>query len=635
MRFPVLALLAAVSFFTPVLSAADGPSLAPPAGAISVVRDTAANYWALGPATNGRRELLMLPANAANAWVPARIPNLDPADWSSVIPQSDRTVLVTSAREVRRFDPRAPEKGASVQPANTPRTETVAPPWRLVSRMPSSNHDLSAAVVDGRLYIAGGMTWDWGVPAKNHFFDELWALEPKNWTWSIVTKFSQPRVYCSTAAFEGRVWIVGGDVIEPDGKRVTTTRVEVFDPRTGQLTKAPELPYAIPAPLTLAAGGRLWVVGSRNRDERGQMASIGAGESEWRKEPEALHHMWALAGAALDDKIYVCVPNTGLSVFDPTTKQWTVIPGPSKARSAQVAAWRGEIWIMGGTDVVDWSETRIYHPATRTWRTGPSIPARIAWGAAGVLEDQLVVAGGATPRNTPEGRTFDFSDRTFVLAANAIPPAVTVTEPGRPLPRWTDAKLRGTGEAGLPFTTELVYGGYKLRRLSQAEPIPKRGPGDTGRWLIVEAEGSAWTIPDQPGNAQPELFLDLRQVFGHPILNLAITFHPRFPAVPHAYVLYNHRAPGPGTGEDILARFNVVLADPPSLDLKSEQVLMRWRRWRHQVRARRLHVCFRGRSQRPRRPEQPHPAARHHHGRDAATRHCPDGSRQELRGSAG
>ena len=557
------------------LSAADVPPLAPPPGATAIVRDTAANFWALAPTGDGRRELIVLPAQAPAAWTPARVPNLGPDAWLTVTAQPDRTVVVAQAREARRFDPRSPEKAALVVPPESARTEAVAPPWRLVSRMPSSNHDLSAAVVNGRLYLAGGMTWDWGLPAKNHFFDELWALEPKDWTWSIAAKFSQPRVYCSTVAFDGRVWIVGGDVIDPDGKRRTVTLVETFDPKTSKIERAPDLPFALPAPCTLAAGGRLWAVGARNREERGQMASIGPGETTWRVEPEALHHMWALAGTALDDKLYVCVPNTGLAVFDPATKQWTVVPGPSKPRSAQVAAWRGEIWIVGGTDIADWNETWIYNPAARTWRTGPSLPARVAWGAAGVVDDQLVVAGGATPRMTPEGRTFDFSDRTFVLAAAAIPPARTVTE-GRPLPRWNDAKLRGTGEAGLPFTTQPVFNGLKFKPLSQAQPLPRPRPDAAGRWLMVEVEGLAWTILDRPEPGAPEPFLDLPQRFGHPILNLAITFHPRFPEVPHAYVLYNHRPPGPGTGEDVLARFDVALTDPPHLVMESELVLLRW-----------------------------------------------------------
>lgn len=570
----VLRLFAAINVICVApLPAAETPSLPPPAGAISLVRDTAANYWALAPASDGHRELIVLPAQSPTAWGPARVPNAERGAWTSVIPQSDRGVLITNAREARRFDPRAPEKGAVALPPDAPRAETVPPPWRLVSRMPSSNHDLSAAVTRGRLYIAGGMTWDWGLPAKNHFFDELWALDPKTWAWSIAAKFSQPRVYCSTVTFDGLVWIVGGDVIDPEGKRRTVTLVETYDPQTGKIARAPDLPFALPAPCTLAAGGRLWAVGSRNRDERGQMASIGPGETAWRVEPEALHHMWALAGTALDDKLYICVPNTGLAVFDPATRKWDVIPGPTKPRSSQVAAWRGEVWIIGGTDITDWSETWIHNPTARTWRRGPSLPARAAWGAAGVIDDQLVVAGGAAPRLTPEGRTFDFSDRTFALSADAIPPPATVSE-GRPLPRWSNAKLRGTGDAGLPFTTTRMFSDLKFGRLGSAMLIPAARPDEPRRWLVLEVERAAWTVPDREAVTQADPFFDLPKHLGNNAYTLAVAFHPRYPAVPQAYVFYNNRRPG--AAEDVLARFPVELSDPPRIDLQKEEVLLRW-----------------------------------------------------------
>ena len=202
-----------------------------------------------------------------------------------------------------------------------------------------------------------------------------------------------------------------------------TTLVETYDPKTGARARAPDLPVALPRPLALAAAGRLWVVGARDRTERGQFASIGAGETAWRVEPEALPKMWALAGAVLGEKLYICVPDTGLAEFDPAARAWRVIPGPTQPRSGQVAAWRGEIWIMGGVDIADRTATWIFSSATGAWRAGPPLPNPLAWGAAGVVEDQLIVTGGAWLKDTAEPRRYTFTDRTLALRADAIPPA--------------------------------------------------------------------------------------------------------------------------------------------------------------------------------------------------------------------
>ncbi|MFN7625126.1 MAG: hypothetical protein ACK5RS_18465, partial [Acidobacteriota bacterium] len=82
--------------------------------------------------------------------------------------------------------------------------------------------------------------------------------------------------------------------------------------------------------------------------------------------------------------------------------------------SCQMAAWRGEIWMMGGRDITNLAETRIYNPRTRTWRMGPELPIPLSWGAAGVVGGRLYVTGGAAERSADD-RTWIYNDRTFRL----------------------------------------------------------------------------------------------------------------------------------------------------------------------------------------------------------------------------
>lgn len=558
-------------------SADTPPAVPPPPGAGPVTKDTSANFWTLAPAAaDGVRAVLVLPAQNPTAWIEPDLPGLPALAWDTIHPRDDRTIVVSSSQGIWRFDPKTPEKGAVAVNSSALDSESLASPWRLAARMPSSNHDLTAAVVDGRLYVAGGVTSDYGFPAKTKAFDELLELDPTQWKWRAAAKFSLPRIYCATVAFEGRVWVLGGDELHPDGQRRASTLAETFDPRSSKLTRAPDLPIALQAPLAFVAGKRLWIVGSRNRSELGQMASIGSGETSWRIEADALPHMWALAGAVLDDKLYACVPNTGLALFEPTARRWSVIPGPTRARSAQVAAWRGEVWIMGGCDIADWSETWIYNPTQRRWRRGPSLPMKLAWGAAAVIDDRLVVTGGAGREGPLDGGTFAFSNRPLVLTAAALAATQPFATDGESnaFRRWSDARLRGTGGAGFPFASTRIFPHFKFGRLATVLSIPPAKPDDPERLLVAEIHGPVWTFPNRPDVAKPDRMFDLPERFKASTHTYALAFHPRYPAVPYVYVLYNRVEPKPA--DNVLARFTVSSGEIPTVDVETERILLQW-----------------------------------------------------------
>jgi hypothetical protein len=169
--------------------------------------------------------------------------------------------------------------------------------------MPADNHDLAAAVTGGKLDVACGVTNDYKGTGCVKAFDEIWELDPRTWSWHAAARFARPRIYCGTEAFGERVWFAGGDILHDDGQRRATRMVETYDPKTGALERAPDLPFTPPRPLARAAAGRLWVVGTIDREDRtgrGQLASIGPGEKAGRKGPrgsaedegEALMRAW-------------------------------------------------------------------------------------------------------------------------------------------------------------------------------------------------------------------------------------------------------------------------------------------------------------------------------------------------------
>lgn len=388
------------------------PAVKPPAGSLPSVRDTCANFWTLAPAGNGKRKLVVLPAQQSTAWIEPEITGAEPGAWREINADEIGFVWLTEEKRTVRFDPRKPDQGAREMPF-VPGSVALQQQWQIVARMPASNHDLTAAVLGNKFYVAGGLTAEWGFPARSRPFDELWELDVKSWRWRVAGRFGRPRIYCSTAAFDGKVWIIGGDVIETSGARHAVTTVQIYDPRTGKISEGVPGTIARPMPLALAAGGRLYVMGNARDqyDQPGQMESIGAGETTWRREPDGPNGMGPLAGASLDGKLYVAVRDRGLAIFDTATNRWEV-DSSFKPRSCQMAAYRGEIWMMGGRDTAGEDQTLIFSPQTKSWRQGPQLPRPLSWGAAEVAGGKLIVTGGAASY----GSDYLYNDLTFVFS---------------------------------------------------------------------------------------------------------------------------------------------------------------------------------------------------------------------------
>jgi hypothetical protein len=392
------------------------PPVVPPVNSLPVVRDTCANFWTLAPSENDLRKLLVLPAQDASKWIEANIDGAAPDQWTAIDADEIGFVWLTQGSRTFRFDPRKPQQGAT-ETDREPTSIATQQEWEIVTRMPASNHDLTAAVLEDKLYVAGGLTAEWGFPTQSHPFDELWELDTKNWQWRTAGKFGRARIYCATATFDKKIWTIGGDVIESDGKRHAVMDVQIYDPHTGEMTKGISNMIARPMPVALSTGGRLYVIGNERVkfDEPGQMESIGTGETAWRREPDGPTGMSALAAATLEGKLYLTVPNRGLAIYDTESRQWE-LDSTFKPRSCQMAAYRGEIWMMGGRDTAGEDQTLIYSPTTtEQWRQGPLLPRPLSWGAAEVVNGKLIITGGAASY----GKDYLYNDRTFVLRTDA------------------------------------------------------------------------------------------------------------------------------------------------------------------------------------------------------------------------
>ena len=185
--------------------------------------------------------------------------------------------------------------------------------WQPLPALPNPRSSHDAVCLEGKLYAIGGWTLPGGTN-RGVWIDHMVVLDPKEASpqWR---KIPQPfkRRALAVAALDGRIYCMGG----MDDDDTTCRDVDIYDTRTGQWSKGPELPKA---PMNgfgcaaIAANGRLYVSGFS-----GQLVRLNADRSAWEsvtklETPRFFHRfvaldssrLLALGGESKDGKLDQC-----------------------------------------------------------------------------------------------------------------------------------------------------------------------------------------------------------------------------------------------------------------------------------------------------------------------------------------
>ncbi|MFP4518396.1 MAG: Kelch repeat-containing protein [Oceanicaulis sp.] len=260
---------------------------------------------------------------------------------------------------------------------------TLSGPWRTGPDLAHARSGLSATVLDGKIFAAGGA----GLTAPR---DDFEVYEPQTGRWAPREPLPVGLERFAMATFDGRIWIAGG-YSEEDGAE-PGANVWSFDPDENEWTPETALPGPKGSFSLIELGGRLYALGGEDG-----------------------------------------LP--GMFVFDPDAGAWTAAPAPAEInrRGAAAVAAGNEIWLIGGasggtaTGRVD-----VYDPETGVWRIGPALPAPRAGHAAAVIDGVIHVFGG---RSADMSRTLsdhlalaggEWSEQTVMPAARTEAAAATL-----------------------------------------------------------------------------------------------------------------------------------------------------------------------------------------------------------------
>jgi N-acetylneuraminic acid mutarotase len=139
--------------------------------------------------------------------------------------------------------------------------------WRRLADAPRARDHFQAAVIDGKLYAAGGrrssaatgQTFELTVPEVDvyDFQTQRWATLPE------AANIPTPRAGCTAVVVNGQLVIIGGE----SGRQTTAhAEVESYDPATGRWTTLAPLAMGRHATQGVLWNGRIYLAaGSRNR----------------------------------------------------------------------------------------------------------------------------------------------------------------------------------------------------------------------------------------------------------------------------------------------------------------------------------------------------------------------------------
>jgi N-acetylneuraminic acid mutarotase len=220
-----------------------------------------------------------------------------------------------------------------------------------------------------------------------------------------------PAPELDAAVVDGSVYLVGG--LTDDGASlvpVSVDRLLVYDARTQEYREAPDLPARVDHALAVAHDGALYVAGGfRDGVPVAELWRLDLVERAWSELPPLRQARGALAGAVIGGRLYAlggagATSPTGfvdafatLEVYDFASETWSFGPDmPTPRHHFAAVELGGDLYAVGGRNadslVLDALER--FDPETGQWETFDPLPAGTGSPDAASTGAAIVVTGG-------------------------------------------------------------------------------------------------------------------------------------------------------------------------------------------------------------------------------------------------
>jgi len=228
--------------------------------------------------------------------------------------------------------------------------------WAAGPSLPAPRHHLAAARLGDELFVSGGADIA-GAHLGHQYWpphNDFWRLIPGADAWQSLPPMIEPRWGHRMVAHDGRLYVIGG--------RGRSGRVLIYTPGEGWRLGA-EMPRVRDHLSVVEVGGKLWAIGGRDPNSVARVDIYDPAADVWRPGPDLPHPTSGAAEVVVDEMIFI------FGGEDPD-----FLSGEVKDRHWRLDT-RREPW---------------------QWEPAPIPPLAVHGTNAALLQDAIVIAGGAT-----------------------------------------------------------------------------------------------------------------------------------------------------------------------------------------------------------------------------------------------
>ncbi|MHC4204132.1 MAG: kelch repeat-containing protein [Planctomycetota bacterium] len=282
--------------------------------------------------------------------------------------------------------------------------------WTQKADMPTPRQGHSAAVVNGKIYVIGGLTSETSF-LNGKPISAVEEYDPATDTWTRKADMPETRGYLngSHPVVDGRIYVVGGG-------KTASSRVDVYDPATDTWSRTADMPTPRMILARVAWDGKIYAFGGLTGTLGSSAPTVRVTEvydpktDTWTETAPMLRGVWGHSANVVDDKIYVVGGAANrdaiqiLQVYDPQADVWTnATPIPVNTRGLATSVVCGKIYAVGGwynSGQRPYSDTWVYDPTIDTWtETAPLPDFRAAFSTSTVRGKIYAIGGTPVPHN--------------------------------------------------------------------------------------------------------------------------------------------------------------------------------------------------------------------------------------------
>lgn len=294
-----------------------------------------------------------------------------------------------------------------VNPIEASTTESS---WTRGAGMPRPGAEASSVILGNKFYIIGGEDAE-----QKKATNVVKIYDPSTDQWSISAPLPIPLDHAGAAAFNGKIYVVGGFT---EGKKPTDTLL-IYDPNINKWQRGKSLPGPRGGLTADFINGTLYAIGGLD------VSHIPVGTNEaydpktdtWSEKapmPTARHHLtsaavdgklYAIGGRILGNSIKSHIPEALTNfndneMYNPVNNSWAIMeqmPTKRSAMAAAVSPVNNNIYVFGGQRIDGaFNNTEKYNPETNKWSTEEPMPTARYGLEAIALDDKIYLIGGRT-----------------------------------------------------------------------------------------------------------------------------------------------------------------------------------------------------------------------------------------------